>query len=473
MNSRIVLVLFVSSLAAATAADDAPPSLIRFANASMDQLSGSFASLAADRIVWNSSILDKPTPFWLKSVLEVTLPTTQPEFNATHEATLSLMNGDTVRGQIAAVTDDTVTLDTWYAGRLSFRRVMVKDVVIDPRPALVFSGPTGLDGWTQAAKQAAWTYENGALRTTASVGIGRDVGLPDGCSIGFDIAWRGSLMLNFNFFADDVSSDSPALGYQVSCQGSFATIRRQNAGMQFGDPANIPEFKDNDKVRLELRASRSSGNICLYVNGRCGAVWKDPGAAKGKFGKSIQFVPRGKDALRVSGIKVAAWDGILDEGSQEDAVMMGMGMGRGMNLGFQRGIRDSNTKPEPKPKPATDGRMKLRNGDTIGGEVTAIADGIISIKTPFADVKLPVARVRNIIFKPAPLEEPIRRNGDVRAWFGDGSSLVFCLDTMTPEAITGHSQLFGTATFKLAAFNRIEFNIYDPQITDLRAKQAL
>ena len=72
---------------------------------------------------------------------------------------------------------------------------------------------------------------------------------------------------------------------------------------------------------------------------------------------------------------------------------MGMGMGRGMNLGFQRGIRDSNTKPEPKPKPATDGRMKLRNGDTIGGEVTAIADGIISIKTPFADVKLPVARV--------------------------------------------------------------------------------
>lgn len=476
-SSRFALVLFATSLACA-AADDAaapaappaaPPAVLRFANASMDQLSGSFASLAAERIVWTSPILDKPTPFWLKSVLEVTLPSTLPEFNATHEATLTLMNGDSVRGQLASVTDDTVTLDTWYAGRLNFRRVMVKDVVIDPRPALVFSGPTGLDGWTQAAKQAAWTYENSALRTTASVGIGRDVGLPDECSIGFDIAWRGSLMLNFNFFADDVSSDSPALGYQVSCQGSYASIRRQNAGMQFGDPANIPEFKDNEKVRLELRASRKSGNICLYVNGRCGAVWKDPGAAKGKFGKSIQFVPRGKDALRVSGIKVAAWDGILDEGAQENAAMMGMGM----NFRFQRGIANPEAKPEPKPKSTTDGRMKLRNGDSIGGEVTAIADGMISIKTPFAEVKLPVARVRNIILKPAALEEPIRRNGDVRAWFGDGSSLVFCLDTMTPESITGHSQLFGTATFKLAAFNRIEFNIYDPQITDLRAKQGM
>ena len=469
MIPRLAPLLSAAALACATAGE--PPSIIRFANASMDQLSGSLASLNGERIVWTSPSLDAPTPFWLKSVLEVTLPATLPEFKATHEATLTLMNGDTVRGQIAAVTDEAVTLDTWYAGRLSFRRVMVKDVVIDPRPALVFSGPTGLDGWTQAAKQAAWTYENGTLRTSTSVGIGRDVGLPDECSIGFDLAWRGSLMLNFNFFADDVGSDSPGLGYQVSCQGSFATIRRQNAGMQFGDPANIPEFKDNEKVRLELRASRKSGNICLYVNGRCGAVWKDPGAAKGKFGKGIQFVPRGKDALRVSAIKVSAWDGILEEGAQEEAAMLGMGMG--MNLRFQRIQPNAEPKPEPKAKPADDGRMKLRNGDSIGGEVTSIVDGIISIKTPFADVKLPVARVRNITLKPAPLEEPIRRNGDVRAWFGDGSSLVFCLDTLTPEAITGHSQLFGTATFKLAAFSRIEFNIYDPQITDLRAKESL
>ena len=140
---------------------------------------------------------------------------------------------------------------------------------------------------------------------------------------------------------------------------------------------------------------------------------------------------------------------------------------------FQRIQPNPEPKPEPKAKPADDGRMKLRNGDSIGGEVTSIVDGVISIKTPFAEVKLPVARVRNIILKPAPLEEPIRRNGDVRAWFGDGSSIVFCFDAMSRDVITGHSQTFGSASFKLAAFNRIEFNIYDPQIADLRAKQGL
>ena len=469
MKPRLALVVLAASLVSVTA--EPQPSIIRLANTTMDQLSGSLGALSADRLVWNSPILEKPTPFWLKSVLEVTLPATLPEFTATHEATVTLMNGDTVRGQVAAVTDDTVTLDTWYAGRLGFRRVMVRDVAIDARPALVFSGPTGLDGWTQSAKVAAWTYENGALRTSSGVAIGRDVGLPDECVIGFDVAWRGSLMLNFNFFAEDVSSESPAVGYQISCQGNYATIRRQNAAMQFGDVANIPEFKENEKVRLEVRASRTSGKICLYVNGRCGAVWKDPGVAKGKFGKFIQFVPQGKEALRISAIKVAAWDGASEEAADGEAAMQAMGMA--MNLRLQRGLANPEPKPESKPKPAEEGRMKLRNGDSILGEVTSIVDGIITIKTRFADVKLPVARVRNIVLKPASLEEPIRRNGDVRAWFGDGSSLVFCLDVLTPETLTGHSQLFGTATFKLAAFNRIEFNIYDPQITDLRAKESM
>ncbi|MCX6879675.1 MAG: hypothetical protein NTW21_38610 [Verrucomicrobia bacterium] len=470
MNFRLSLAVLAASLVIVTAADQ--PSVLSFANKEMDQLSGTFDSLNAGQLVWVSPILEKPTPFWLKSVLELTVPATLPDFKATHEATLTLMNANTIRGQIAAVTDDTITIDTWYAGRLNFRRVMVKQVDIDEQPSLVFSGPIGLDGWIQTAEVPTWTYEYGTLRTSTNQGIGRDVGLPDGCSIGFEVAWEGNLRLNFNFFTDAVTSDSPTRGYQISCQGSYASIRgmQQNAGMQFGDGANIPEFKENEKVRIEVRASRTSGHICLYVNGRCAALWKDPGVAKAKLGKCIQFVPQGKEAIRISGIKVAVWDGSLDELADEQGALLGMGMGLRR---FQLGGGIQEPKPEPKPKAGEDGRMKLRNGDSIAGEVTAVVEGEITIKTPYAEVKLPVARVRNIVLKPAALEEPIRRNGDVRAWFVDGSSIVFCLDAMTAEAITGHSQSFGTATFKLAAFNRLEFNIYDPQINDLRAKKGL
>jgi len=156
---------------------------------------------------------------------------------------------------------------------------------------------------------------------------------------------------------------------------------------------------------------------------------------------------------------------VFGEGRPGNMGMMGMGGWRGGPLGK----READAKKEDsKTKDSTPGRMKLRNGDSIAGEVTAIADGVMHVKTPFAEVKLPVARVRNIMLKPAGLERPIRRNGDIRAWFPDGSSLVFHLDSLGKDTLTGSSQTFGTAEFKLAAFNRIDFNVHDPEVTDLR-----
>ena len=48
--------------------------------------------------------------------------------------------------------------------------------------------------------------------------------------------------------------------------------------------------------------------------------------------------------------------------------------------------------------------MILRNGDAIEGEVIGIADGKMTINTPFAEVSLPLSRFRNIALKPASLE---------------------------------------------------------------------
>ena len=39
---------------------------------------------------------------------------------------------------------------------------------------------------------------------------------------------------------------------------------------------------------------------------------------------------------------------------------------------------------------------------------------------------------------------------------------------MGEGTLTGYNQSFGTVVFKMAAFNRIEFNIYDPEFEDLR-----
>ena len=373
MNCRLPLASIAAMLGSLAAAEE--PSLLRFANPSLDQLSGSLESLAGDQVVWNAPILTQPTPFWLKNVLEMTLPAATPELEVSHEASLRLMNGDVVRGQLASVTDEVITLDTWYAGRLEFRRVMVKQVDVEDRASLIYRGPTGLDGWVQTAKPPTWSYESGALRTSASRGIGRELGLPDECRIAFELAWRGSLMMNLNLFTDTLTSDSPARGYQIGCQGGYVSIRRLGAMMQGGDVASVPEFKENEKVRVEVRASKVSGNISIYVNDRLAANWKDT-EVKGKLGTALQFVPQGNmESVRIAKIKVSTWDGVMEEAPDENAAMLGMGMGGIRRFGMGN-LNVPEPKPEPKPKPVDEGRMKLRNGDSIGGTLQRRFNGI-------------------------------------------------------------------------------------------------
>ena len=95
-------------------------------------------------------------------------------------------------GDVVALNEQTLTLNTWYAGPLPLKRAAIKRVESRATsPAVIYAGPTGSSDWKTL--QAGWTYKQGKLycaRGRYST-IGKDVGLPDMASIEFDIAWRG------------------------------------------------------------------------------------------------------------------------------------------------------------------------------------------------------------------------------------------------------------------------------------------
>ncbi len=457
MKLPLASVVFAAALALVAAAD-VLPSTVRFSNG--DHLSGTMESLTTERLVWKSPLLEKPTPFFLKSVLDLTLAAGQPEIPARHEASLTLTNGDLIRGQLASVTDDTVELDTWFAGRVKFKRLVVADIRIAERPDVIYRGPAGLDGWKQSADKPAWIYRNSGLHSVAAGSIARNMELPDECSIAFDAAWRGSFGLDLALFSDDLASDRPATGYLMSFRQRFVSLRSCKTQRQLGNPVNAASLQENEKARIELRVSLKSGKVCLLVDGHLLEVWTDPDVARDGVGRGIHFITTlNSSPLQISRIEVSAWDGEVDQLPE-----------RPVAGGFRQfGLQENQDEPEPAPeqKPAT-GRMELRNGDNLAGEVVAISDGMITVKTPFRDVKLPIESLRSLALKPAALERCKRENGDVRGWFPDGSSLVFRLDGVGEGTLTGYSQNFGTAAFTLAAFSRIEFNIYDPDSEDIR-----
>lgn len=461
MMRRMLMLLVLA--AASAAAQEKQDAVIRFANE--DQLPGSLESLSRDTVVWNSAIQTKPAAFRAKEVLDVALSGRMPSLPSSHEATLTLARGDTVKGEIASVTDDAIELDTWYAGRLKFPRVMVRELKIADRPKLLYAGPSSLEGWTLSTEPAPWKYRSGAFISVEPGGIARDMELPDGFRLSFDATWRNQIHLTVIVYSDDASTDQPENGYEVKFRGRSIQVQRCGGNPNFLQPqASVQELLQNEKAKIEIRASSRTKTLALYVNGRIIESWVDQGMNPEVLGRTVHFVCHDNGRLKVSNMELSAWDGILDETPPP-----GNGMGnRFRNIEM---FGEEQAEARPVKDKSLEGRMMLRNGDSIAGEVLSISEGVITLKTSFDEIKLPVARFRDIALKPASLEEPKRMIGDVRASLVDGSSLVFRLESFGEDKVRGFSQNFGTADFDLKAFNRLEFNIYNPKLDALRAKE--
>jgi hypothetical protein len=459
MKFSLALAVIAAALTFAAAADEVKSSVRFFNN---DLLTGSLESLSTDRLVWQSPLLEKPVPFLLKNVLDLSLAAEQAESKAKHEAAIILTNGDVLRGQLASVTDEAVELDTWFAGRMKFNRPMIADVRISERPDFVYRGPSSLENWKQSGDKPAWTYQNSSLRSSTAGSIARNVDLPDECCIAFNAAWRGSLGLKLVFFSNDLASDHPTSGYEMTIQTRSVYLRSCKTQKVLGHTPNAVTLQENEKARIEVRASLKSGKVCLYVDGRIIDAWTDPDVVDNKIGRGIHFISQNESPVQISRIEVGMWDGEVEQIPEPQV------LGGWRQFGNQGGLElQDELEPAPKVKPNTQ-RMELRNGDSIAGQVLSIVDGMITVKTPFREVKLPVEVLRSVALKPVEFERCKRENGDVRAWFPDGSSLVFRLDGVGEGTLSGYSQNFGTSSFKIAAFNRIEFNIYDTEFEDIR-----
>lgn len=447
------------AMACASAAHaDAAKSSVRFSN--NDVLTGSLESITPERLLWNSPLLDRPSSFFTGRVLDVSLTPALPEETHDHETTVTLTNGDTIRGQLASVTDETVSLDTWFAGRMNFNRLMVSGVKVEQRAAFLYRGPTGMDGWQQSADPPVWSYQRSAFRSSGSGGIARADVLPEECAVTFDTAWRGdSIRLRVIVFSDDATTDNPSSGYELSFQRGSIHLRNCKT-QNFIGSAQSRVLMESDKARVEIRASAKNSRVALLINDQIIEVWNDPEAGQNHPGRGLHFISGSALPLRVSNIGVAHWDGVIDQIPEPRA-------GLNRRFGFRDMGMDEEAAPAAEDQP-DEPRMELANGDSLAGEVSSIDHGIITVKSPLGEIKLPVSRLRTVALKSVEAERAKRRNGDIRAWFHDGTSIVFRLESSGDGTLTGSSQNFGTATFSTGAFNRIEFNIYSPEFEDLR-----
>lgn len=441
-------------------------SVARFSNG--DKLSGSLVSLGLDDLVWKSEILEKPAKFDLKYVVDLSMPTSlsylEDGDTPGHEATLELTNGDKVKGQLAGLTDDEIRLKTWYAGELTFRRVIVDTVKITRSSEVFYRGPTGIEEWSAPDDSNNWSFKAGSLVSDSAGSIARNIDFPKEAKISFEASWQGSFRPRIIFFSDDINSSSPKQGYEMVFQENSVHVKKVESNSWLGHSTNARVLKEQEKAKIEIRVSKESGKILLYIDDTYIDMWEDIDVNAEGLGKGLHFIAQDATPLAISNIVVSEWDGYTENIPQKQNQFRGRVFRGGWDVDDGRNIEQ-----ETKEEEISDGRMILLNGDSIKGEVLGIENEIIRLKTPLTEVSFPVARLKNVVLKEADMETPKRYKGDVRATLADGSRLVFRLDRVNGDTLVGFSQNFGEAEFSKDAFKRIEFNIYDGDLDYLRS----
>jgi hypothetical protein len=354
---------------------------------------------------------------------------------------------DTIRGRLVNLNDESITLDTWYAGELTLKRSMVTALDVYPQSPSFYDGPNGLDGWVSSDGDIdeSWSYADRSLISKSRDGIAREVQLPDRSMISCQVEWKSSAYFHIMFLSSNSDTNHLRKGYSLNVRRSYVQLYRTGPDNTRSDLINktTTNLRNREKATIRIYLDRrKEGTSAVFLENELLGTWTDLDDTKG-FGDWLHFVPQNSQPIKVSQISITQWDGTLPVAEDE------------------------------KNKSATEDLFQdmegqtilLANGDSIRGNIDKIEKGKLYLKTSLGDIDLPVRRMSSVSLGDLETKaEPRMRSGDVRAWFREGGFITMDLLSFDGKSLHGSSQVFDKAIFDASAFSKIEFNVWDPDL---------
>jgi hypothetical protein len=404
--------------------------LLTFLNG--DKLHGDLVSLEpAEGVVWRHPDVAGPVTFKTDHLDTVLLQASGAKPGGKQTAAVELANGGRLPGTVVGLTPDTLELDTGYAGGLSIRRAALKSVLFEfEQESTIYSGPTGLAGWQvfKIGGSKGWQYKKGAFYSPGRAGgIGRNFKFPKQSRIRWRMAWRGYPQVQIYLFTQKLNTSTRST-YMLNISNDYFYIQRRDpkAGYQQISNFNIRGFGGRAKARMEVLVDQEKKAFYLKIDGLLVQQWAAP---QGKFdGKGLMFYSYSNTAMKISEIEVSSWDGVIASGG-------------------------------PAPKEVSQDTVLLNNEDKVTGTIQSIQNGKLKIKTDFAVIDIPLARVASVVFKGKGKGSAPRGARDVQVSLHGGGKVFFRLDKMADGRITGSAPEFGKIAVKRQAAGAIRFNL--------------
>lgn len=450
MKSQLTSLFLLSS-----SAIFAEESFITFGNG--DRLTGSPMSLDEDgHLVWKS-------PSFLTGEIEVFTETVDSIFfqdvpkpqEETESATTKLLfyphydrSNDTLHGNLQSFNEDTIVIDTWFAGPLELKRSMLRSIEVDNAEPALFSGPGPLASWTLLGPPNSWTASRDKFISSNEGTLARSFpNLPKQYLLSLTLEFPFPPTFQILFSASSGNTTNPQNSYTLIVSPHSVQLRKrfENSAKNLSsiEPPQLPFLEDVSKSKLDLYIDHEAGEFTLYIDDLRVCQWNDdkPNPVDEWIHLSSR---RQSQRTTLSKFFLRSWDGQLPQFTPDN----------------ERTELDTE---EP--------TIELQNGDTIVGVAKNIEDGSLIVETEFAPLSVPLDRLKTLeVTSYEEREEPRMWQGDVRAFFYEGGHVTLRMSDLTETTITGYSQIFGDATFQLAAFSRIEFNPYEEEFRTLRGQ---
>jgi hypothetical protein len=431
-----------------------------------DRLSGLPESINEEKnLLFQSDSLRQTASFPLANIISINFdswkhpPSNQTIARVQLQPRFRESKGDTILGALRELTPDSIKIDTWYGGIITLKRSMVLSLNIINNSPGNYYGPNNIKEWNLSGGDYSWSFQNGTLVSHGHGSIGRDMGLREKSHISFDATWKSRMQFKIQLYSNDTQSKSPSAYYEINLNHTSAYLRTRGktngrAAMLGGGRWKQLNIRPKEHhAHFDFYVNRKVGSITVYINGIHACALQSQSPDPENLGKGLAFIAEKNYSLEIKDITVTHWNGTTLPKSKAK-----------INQDTEK--KDKKTDSTKKSPPH---KIILNNGDEVPGTVGKVEDDRMIIETQFTPIHIPLNRIKSLSLGDKG-EEPIKKRGDVRAWFHDGGHITLQLASFKENKISGHGQAFGDVTLDLSAFRQIDFHIYDDQANKLRKK---
>ncbi len=407
------------------------PDKVEFSNG--DSIQGDFIALEpGGKLIFSTPEALEPIVFRLNNIRRLSLSGKYIPKDSDN-VLVYLTNGDALPGRLLKYDREKLLLSTSYAGDLSIRSQMVKEIApsLSGSGSVVYEGPVSTEEWnvTNKNNDSKYLVKNKTLYMRGYMMLGQDLGLPDRARIDFDLSMMSNRNIQIYIYTDKVKHYRVD-GYSFNIQNSYIYLQRlmESGGSSSAGQVQVQQLHEKPRCSYTILVDRDKKTLAMIIDGKLVKEWTEKTFSYG--GTFLSFYNQG-GTVSVRNLRVSKWNGRM-------------------------------------PKPTGSGDQEeegdiiiFSNDDQVTGTLVAIEDDQARFKTDFATLDVPIERIRSIRTSGKEQRMPRRNAGDVKAYFNESEHITINIKGIRDSKLTGTGEHFGEGEFSLSAFHKILFNIYD------------